>query len=294
MSKSDSDSRELKPRNIVWVEDDPPFFRCDDFQLLRISYYTHAIICFFHLTENLNLVYNNGRDPYRPDLKWWWEYLGSVSKTLMLSVGGWIENESDSDWKHAQGNEEAAAALIVAAAQKLDIAGIDFNFEGPYREDEGLLKTFAKMVVEVRKRWNGLFTITPMRDNLASQLKYIREALGSDRFSDCLSWINVQFYTYSGITPNPEEDVIADYENVLAGKDEWGNIPPAGSYPLPASMVAAGFPLSEYEVQFNQDELKAADRAVRLFTRSTRILREYLCGVFGALSQAITGNRSSR
>jgi hypothetical protein len=44
-----SSSGEITPRNMVWVEDMPPDFARGDVNHLTSSYYTHAIVCFFHL-----------------------------------------------------------------------------------------------------------------------------------------------------------------------------------------------------------------------------------------------------
>jgi len=251
MPKSDSDTREITPRNIVWVEDFPPDFGAQDHVHLTISHFTHAIICFFHLDPGPKLVYNGaGRDPDSPQFQPWWDFLRNDigSKTLMLSVGGW----NSSTWKYAQGQEATGAREIVDFARRQGFAGIDFNFEGPYNENPDWLAPFGKMVVEVRKIWDGLFTITPMRGNLASQLKYIQQAAGHPvTWKNYLSWINVQFYTFVNSKPNPDKDVPAEYENVLA------------SYQLPASMVAVGFPLSEQDLQFNIGELEVAVGAVQ-------------------------------
>src|SRR5262245_23145848 len=91
---------DLTPRNIVWVEDNPPtpahpenHFDDSDKHFLTVSGYTHAIICFFHLDPGPKLVYNGtGIDPYGKDYDTWWDFLqtlrsGTNYKTLMLSVG---------------------------------------------------------------------------------------------------------------------------------------------------------------------------------------------------------------
>ena len=68
---------------------------------------------------------------------------------------------------------------------------------------------------------------------------------------DCLSWLNAQFYFYENSTPKPESDVAGDYERVLADNQ------------LTARMLAAGFPLSETDIEFNQGELQSAVGAVK-------------------------------
>jgi chitinase len=260
MPSRDPNSGEITPRNIVWVEDMPPDFRIQDRFFLKSSRYTHAIVCFFHLDPGPKLVYNGPRNPFDPTFDDWWSYLGGLRqdqhpKTLMLSVGGW----NSGTWKRAEGNETAGAEQIVKFAQEKGFAGIDFNFEGDSEEGgyanandrARILATFARLVVEVRNIWTGLLTITPMRFEITTQLQYIKTAFGSADWKDCLSWINAQFYTYEGLKPNPEPDVARDYESVLA------------EIQVPARMVAAGFPLSETDLQFNQRELQAAKTAVR-------------------------------
>jgi hypothetical protein len=237
---------------MVWVEDMPPDFRPQDRFFLTSSYYTHAIVCFFHLDPGPKLVYNGPRDPFDPGLSEWWNYLDTLKqanhpKTLMLSVGGW----NSGTWKSAQGSAKAGAAQIVKFAQDKGFDGIDFNFEGPYLNRDALLASFAQLVVEVRNIWAGLLTITPMRFEVTRQIQYIKQAFGSADWMDCLSWINVQFYTYEGPNPHPESDVAGDYERVLADNQ------------LPPRTIAAGFPLSETDLQFNQGELQAAKTAVR-------------------------------
>jgi hypothetical protein len=245
-----SDSREITPRNIVWVEDDCLNFREADYGLLTDSYYTHAIVCFFHLDPGPKLVYNGkDRDPYGPEYDQWWKYLqglrqGPLAKTLMLSVGGW----NSGTWTNAQKNIEDGARQIVAFAQAKGFDGIDFNFEGDYQNDEDPLDDFAKLVVAVRKIWNGLFTITPIYGHVENQLEHIRNAGGRN---DDLSWINVQFYTYGNGYPYPEPGVVANYKDVLFVNS------------LPAKMVTAGFPLSETDLAFNQGELQTATGEVK-------------------------------
>jgi hypothetical protein len=233
---------ELTPRNIVWVNDmAPENFQGDDFWVLTHAEYTHAIICFFHLDAGPTLVYNGpGNNPNQNKYKPWWEYLRSLRegpnyKTLILSVGGW----NSGTWFHARNHEKAGAKLIVDFARDHGFAGIDFNFEGPYRFNGDELSTFAQMVLEVREQmhrqsWYGLFTITPMRDNIGQQLASIEKAVGHPlTWSDYLSWINVQFYHYNNGRAVPVGDVVYDYDTVLR---ETG---------LPASMIAAGFPLED-------------------------------------------------
>ena len=83
MPTNDSVSHEITPRNIVWVEDDiiTRGFSDKDKDLLKQSYFTHVIICFFHLDPGPTLVYNDpGRDPYSPNYATWWEYLQACSE----------------------------------------------------------------------------------------------------------------------------------------------------------------------------------------------------------------------
>jgi chitinase len=245
---------EITPRNMVWVEDMPPAFTPDDCKLLTESYYTHAIVCSFHLDPGPKLVYNGANDPYDPKYAGWWNYLRSLrqanlAKTLMMSVGGW----GSGTWKCAQGQEAQGAAQIVKFAQSQGFAGIDFNFEGDYREHtDEFLQTFGKLVVEVRKIWNGILTITPIYGQVAGQLQHIRNPVGHDfPWGDYLSWVNVQFYTYQDGAPDPMGNVLHLYDLVLSTNG------------LQANMVTAGFPLSETDLQFNQNELQTATGAVK-------------------------------
>ena len=255
MPKGASISGEITPRNMVWVEDMPPDFGSDDLNHLTSSYYTHAIVGFFHLDAGPTLVYNGpGNDPYKSSYNAWWSYLrglrqGSLAKTLFLSVGGW----NSGTWANARGLEAKGAAEIVKFAQDQGFDGIDFNFEGsydPYTNDR--LAAFGRLLVEVRKIWKGLLTITPIYGQVWGQLLNIQNAVGhSFAWVDYLSWINVQFYTYQDGVPQPMSNVPRDYELVLSTNQ------------LPAGMVAAGFPLSETDLQFNQAELQAATGAVK-------------------------------
>jgi hypothetical protein len=255
MPKGPFNSGEITPRNIVWVEDMPPDFGSDDVNHLTSSYYTHAIVGFFHLDAGPTLVYNGpGNDPYKPVYNSWWAYLrglrqASNPKTLLLSVGGW----NSGTWANAQGLEPQGAAQIVKFAQVQGVDGIDFNFEGDYGAyTNQRLATFGRLVVEVRKIWNGLLTITPIYGQVWGQLLNIQNAVGhSCAWSDYLSWVNVQFYTYQDGAPQPMANVPADYDLVLSSNQ------------LPASMVAAGFPLSETDLAFNQNELQVATGAVK-------------------------------
>ena len=258
MPKDDSNSGEITPRNIVWVEDFPTDFTPSDRVRLSASRFTHAIVCFFHLNPGPKLVYNGSNDPFDAKFDEWWRYLVGLRqdnhpKTLMLSVGGW----NSGTWKYAEGNEAAGAQEIVRFAQEKGFTGIDFNFEGDsvkegYAYDRArLLVTFAKLVVEVRHIWTGIFTITPMRFEISTQLQNIRQAFGNPDWLGFLSWINAQFYTYDKGVPQPESNVAADYEVVLAENQ------------LQATQVAAGFPLSESDVKYNQQELQAAKGAVQ-------------------------------
>jgi len=286
--------RELTPRNIIWVSDCPPTkekpdnkFTPEDKELLQQSTFTHAIICFFHLGLVTNkddpknplpqLVYNNAGDPNNSEFDTWWEYLRGLRqrnnyKTLMLSVGGFGVNDwENAKGKNGKGNEEAFATLLVNFAQSHGFAGIDFNFEGFYRNRDDLLSTLAKMVVEVRKQmrqqqWDGLFTITPMRDNLNQQLLAIQNAvqIAEGRLcplSDYVSWINLMFYLGDD-PPKPDTDVAEAYNKVLAGESYWGESL-SDWFPLPPKMVSAGFPLSKTDVKFNQGELVTAASAVK-------------------------------
>jgi hypothetical protein len=132
MPNSDSDSREIAPRNMVWVEDMPPNpaknlpgnFTGDDYNNLKVSHYTHAIICFFHLDPGPTLVYNLTGNKEMPDYNEWWGFLRTLNKTLMLSVGGW----NSGTWANAQGYEEDGAGKIVEFAQNAGFAGIDFKW----------------------------------------------------------------------------------------------------------------------------------------------------------------------
>ena len=99
----------------MWVEDDCLNFREPDYGLLTDSYFTHAIVCFFHLDPGPKLVYNGkDRDPYGVQYDQWWKYLqglrqGPLAKTLMLSVGGW-DSET---WSNVQGKDEKETAAKV-------------------------------------------------------------------------------------------------------------------------------------------------------------------------------------
>jgi len=249
-----SNSAEITPRNIVWVEDMPPDFGSADLNHLTSSYYTHAIVCFFHLDAGPTLVYNGPNDPYRPSYDSWWSYLRGLrqavlGKTLFMSVGGW----NSGTWANTQGLEAQGAGQIVRFAQSQGFDGIDFNFEGDYGPSiNDRLAAFGRLVVEVRKIWNGLLTITPIYGQVWGQLLNIHNAVGRPfDWRDYLSWVNVQFYTYQDGAPRPMSDVPRDYELVLSSNQ------------LPASMVAAGFPLSETDLQFNQAEMQTATGAVK-------------------------------
>ncbi len=328
-SKTDLYLRELTPRNIIWVSDCPPTkekpdnkFTPQDKELLQQSTFTHAIICFFHLGLNTEkdpnnpvpqLVYNNAGDPNNSEFDTWWEYLRGLRqrnnyKTLMLSVGGFGVNDwENAKGKNGKGNEEAFATLLVNFAQSHGFAGIDFNFEGYYRNRDDLLSTLAKMVVEVRKQmrqqqWDGLFTITPMRDNLNQQLLAIQNAvqIAEGRLcplSDYVSWINVQFYKGDD-PPNPDADVADAYDQVLAGETYWGD-PLSAWFPLPAKMVAAERPTSS-SIKVNWKPPRSRCRLSALqpvhpfrrstsAIRSTRILRVCLSGVFGICGPTKSG-----
>ena len=257
-----SNTGEITPRNIVWVEDKPPDFTHIDRQRLTASHFTHAIVCFFHLNDQLKLVYDGPDSPYDGKYDEWWQYLAGLGqqqqqtpKTLMMSVGGW----DSGTWEAAQGKAVAAAMEIVGFARAKGFDGIDFNFEGPYRFPKrlDLYKSFAELIVEVRKVWTGIFTITPIYGELSFQMRSIQDAIGGANWQDYLSWINVQFYRYQDSTPVPDPDVPAEYDDVLS------------KFQAPPGKVAAGFPLSETDVQFNVRELEVARSAV------TRIYQKY-------------------
>jgi hypothetical protein len=253
MPDGDSLPPERTPRNIVWVEDMPPAFADSDRQNLTISYYTHAIVSFFHIDAGPQLVYNGpGIKPWDKRFADWWPYLRTLrearnSKTLMMSVGGW----ESGTWANAAGQEAAAAKQIVEFAHIEGFTGIDFNFEGTYRTDPAHLRALANMVVEIRKVWGGILTITPMRDNVTTQLQYIQAALGPVDWRTQISWVNVQFYYYNGVTPVPQTNVPTDYDRLLL------------QIQAPPPMMAAGFPLSETDSGFNERELQYAEGAVR-------------------------------
>ena len=265
MPNVDPRTGDVTPRNMIWVEDMPPDFKDSDRKLLTYSHFTHAIVCFFHLDSGPKLVYNGPNDPRGSRFDDWWPYLdglrqGQYPKTLVMGVGGW----NSGTWKAVEGNEAAGAEQIVGFAREKGFAGIDFNFEGD-REDllysppaarQRGLTNFANLVVAVRNIWPGILTITPMRFEVATQADYVRRAFGSADWTDALSWVNVQFYTYDRVKPQPQSNVAADYENVLSGIN------------LPAGKVTAGFPLSEQDLQFNRNELLYATGAVRdMFSR---------------------------
>src|SRR4051812_38588511 len=135
MPNVDPRTGDITPRNMVWVEDMPPDFKDSDQKLLTGSYFTHAIVCFFHLDSGPKLVYNGPNDPRDPRFNDWWSYLDSQRqrqhpKTLMMGIGGW----DSGTWKEVEGNEAAGAEEIVRFAREKGFAGIDFNFEGS-RED---------------------------------------------------------------------------------------------------------------------------------------------------------------
>ena len=169
----------------------------------------------------------------------------------MLSVRGWDSdtwsNVQEKDEKETAAKVKEGARQIVEFARAKGFDGIDFNFEGYYQDDDDTLDDFAKLVVAVRKTWNGLFTIIPIYGHVKNQLEHIRNAGCRD---DDLSWINVQFYTYQNGNPSPEPGVFATYRDLLFINN------------LPAKMVAAGFPLSETDLAFNQRELQTATGAV--------------------------------
>ena len=262
---SNGNSGEVTPRNIVWVEDKPPDFTHGDRLRLTESRFTHAIVCFFHLNDELKLVYDGPDSPYDGQYDEWWQYLAGLRgqqqqhpKTLMMSLGGW----ESGTWEAAEDKAVAAAMEIVGFAQAKGFDGIDFNFEGaqgsyrpPRRYD--LYKSFAQLIVEVRKIWNGIFTITPIYRELSTQLGYIQRAVEPASWMDYVSWINVQFYTYQDTTPVPVADVAGEYDNALADSQ------------APPGKFAAGFPLSESDIQFNKRELDVARTAV------TRIFQKY-------------------
>jgi len=249
-----SKSGEITPRNIIWVEDMPPDFSAADAGRLTSSYYTHAIVSFFHLDAGPTLVYNGpGNDPYQPAYSPWWSYLrglreAAMGKTIFLSVGGW----NSGTWANARGREADGAAQIVNFARAQGFDGIDFNFEGSYANVNELLAAFGRLVAEVRKIWNGLLTITPIYGQVWSQLLNVQNAAGRPvGGGDVLSWVNVQFYTYQDGAPQPMPNVPGEFELVLS------------SNLLPAGMVAGGFPLSETDLPFNQSELQTATAAVK-------------------------------
>ena len=254
MTQGTSGPNDATPRNMVWVEDMPPDFTSRDYGLLSASYFTHAIVSFFHLDAGPTLVYNNPRnDPYQPFYDSWWAHLRSLKvapnpKALFMSVGGW----GSGTWEQAAGREAQGAVQIVKFAQSQGFDGIDFNFEGnyyPYTNER--LAAFGRLVAEVRKIWNGLLTITPIYGQVSDQLTAIQDAAGRNVNSGgLLSWLNVQFYTYRDTVPQPMAEVPHDYELVLLNNQ------------LPAGMVAAGFPLSETDLPFNQNELQVATSAV--------------------------------
>jgi hypothetical protein len=255
-----SNSGEITPRNIVWVEDKPPDFTHFDRALLTASRFTHAIACFFHLNDKLQLVYDGPDSPYDPKYDEWWGYLWGLRqqqypKTLMMSVGGW----NSGTWEWAEGKAAAAAAQIVDFARAKGFDGIDFNFEGPYPFPKRfeLYASFAQLIVEVRKIWTGIFTITPIYGELSMQLGYIEKAVAPASWQDYLSWINVQFYVYQDTTPVPNADVPGDYDNVLAKTG------------APPGKIAVGFPLSTLDTSFNVRELDVAKSAV------TQIFQKY-------------------
>jgi hypothetical protein len=95
-----------------------------------------------------------------------------------------------------------------------------------------------------------------MRFEVATQADYLKNAFGSADWTDALSWVNVQFYTYDHVKPQPQSNVPSDYESVLS------------TIGLPASKVTAGFPLSEQDLSFNENEKRYAMGAVQdIFSR---------------------------
>jgi hypothetical protein len=242
---------EIVPRNMVWVEDMPPDFGDYQRSLLTQSYFTHAIVCFFHLDAGPKLVYNGPNDPDAPQFKDWWPYLrtlgeAKMNKTLVMSVGGWNSNT----WGFADGHEAEGAAQIVDFARAQGFDGIDFNFEGDYGNVRAArLATCARLIVKVHKIWDGLLTITPIYGEQEEQLEAIAAAFGrKPGLLELLTCVNVQFYTYAGPTPQPMWNVIRKYFDVVL-YNSWG---------MPVDMVTAGFPLSETDPDFNKAELETA------------------------------------
>jgi hypothetical protein len=219
---------DVSPRNAVWCGPAPT----ENLQPYKDSYYTQFLVCFFYL-ENGRILYKDGQDPSMCQALWDQlasMQLGEQCKTTIMAVGGW----GSRTWEFAKNDPQGTASKINSVMQLARFNGVDFNFEGYYRNDPDQLRTMAQMMVELRHLApDALLSITPMFDNVVPQLEAIddeasRRDMGGWR--DILNVVNVQCYFYNNDNPVPFNAV-----DVYHSTKDRSDIDP--------SMLTAGFPL---------------------------------------------------
>lgn len=278
--------REIVPRNIAWVQTEPPELDSNGLDEIEDTFFTHIIVSFFHLDAGPKLVYNGpNRFPSQFD-QLWKRYRrmqsGPHYKTMMISVGGWGSNT----WLNAEGEEYQGAYVIAQFVTASGFDGVDFNFEGDfiYRNETRWLTVLAKLVGYLGDLLpeDKLITITPIWDNTFAQVQAIQKEGRSHRsypkylygkkWRDMIDWINAQFYTYIGEIARPEPDPVGEYRNLLIPD----SIHREGPYPpdqISTDRLVAGFPLesgkgSSSPVTFNPDERNKAFDAVQILNQT--------------------------
>ena len=252
--------------------------------------YTHVLVAFLHLDEDLGLHYNG----ILADEMDWEQFrkmqTGEHAKKILASYGGWIKGMPD--WVHIRGDDPekedahiAKAAEVVAdlvSEQNLD--GIDINFEGFQRHDESFLSVLGRFVVNLRLQLGDekLITIAPIHDNLNQQVDAINDACAGTKYKswqDIVSWVHCQFYLYPEVESN--QDIKDKCETFIVPQpDPDASTGEKSALPIPADKLVVGLPLWGSAPSKNEEHLATYQSVIEQLIHDPKVQQH---GGFGGV-----------